>query len=63
MMTAPPPRYRFVFALTIRHSIVRGNVCAATDAAARAVIAQRYGSEAAERARVRLVEPEETHAG
>ena len=58
MMTSAPPRYRYVYAVPIRHSIVRGNVCAATEAAARAILAGRYGAEAAERARVTMVEVE-----
>ena len=37
-MTAPPPRYRYVYAAPIRHSVVRGNVCAATEAAERAKV-------------------------
>lgn len=59
-MTAAPPRYRFVYSIIIRHSTVRGNVCGRNEAEARAVIAQRYGSEAAERAKVQMVDIQET---
>lgn len=58
-MTAPAPKYRYTFAVPVRHSLVRGNAVARTEQAVRAELAMRYGSEAAEQARVELASVEE----
>jgi len=58
-MTAPTPKYRYVFSVPIRHVMVRGNLVARNEQAVRAELAMRYGSEAAEQARVELASVEE----
>lgn len=53
-VTAPAPKYRYVYAIPLRHSIVRGNVMARTVQAVRDALAVQYGSDAAEAARVEI---------
>ena len=53
-MTAPAPKYRYVYAVPVRHSLVRGSTVARNEQAVRNELAMRYGSEAAEQARVEL---------
>lgn len=60
IMTAPAPRYRYTYAIPLRHSIVRGNTKARTVAEVRAILSLTYGSEAAEQARIEIVSVEET---
>jgi hypothetical protein len=58
-VTAPAPKFRFTYAVPVRHSLVRGNTVARNEQAVRNELAMRYGSEAAEQARVELASVEE----
>ena len=58
-MTVPPPRYRFVYAVTDGSRIHRGNVKAHTEAEVRSILAVNYSPEAAQRAEVRMAFHEE----
>lgn len=53
-MTAPAPKYRYTFAVPIRHVMVRGNTTARTVQEVRDWIAMHWGAEIAEAAQVQI---------
>lgn len=59
-VTAPAPKYRYTFAVPIRHVMVRGNTTARTAQEVRDFIAMHWGVEIAEQARIELAAVEET---
>lgn len=61
-MTAPVPRYRYTYAIPVRHSIpIRGNTKARNVAEVRALLAVVHGTELAEQATITLASVEETN--
>jgi hypothetical protein len=59
-MTAPAPRYRYTYAVPVRHDIIRGNTLARTVAEVRAILTQQYGPDLAEMATIEISAVEET---
>lgn len=60
-MTAPAPRYRYTYAIPVRHSIpIRGNTTGRSVEHVRGLLAVVYGVELAEQATIKLSSVEET---
>lgn len=59
-MTAPAPKYRYTYAIPVRHDIIRGNTLARTVAEVRAILTQQYGPDLADLATVEIASVEET---
>lgn len=53
-MTAPAPKFVFVYHVPLRHSVIRGNARARTEQEVRSIIAREYGAEWAELAVIKL---------
>ena len=53
-MTAPAPKYRYTFAVPIRHVMIRGNTTARTVQEVRDFIAMHWGIEIADAAKIEL---------